>query len=158
MGQIIREYFHIFFISMIPVFELRGAIIAGAAEQLPWLNVFMISIIGNMIPVPFILLFIRKLLELMKKTPFLSKVALWLEKKGEKNREKVLKGTFIGLILFVGIPLPGTGAWTGALVASLVDMRMKRALPSIFAGVVIAAIIMTIAAYGSVSFLSFLLK
>ena len=111
-----------------------------------------------MIPIPFILLFIRKILELMKKIPFLSKIALWLEKKGNKNREKILKGTFIGLILFVGIPLPGTGAWTGALAASLVDMRMKRALPSIYAGILIAAVIMTLASYGSFSFLSFLIK
>lgn len=143
---------------MIPVFELRGAIIAGAAEHLPWLNVFIISIIGNMIPIPFILLFIRKILEFMKRFPFLRRIAEWVEKKGEKNKENVLTGASIGLIVFVGIPLPGTGAWTGALVAALVNMRMKRALPSIFVGVVIAAVIMTIAAYGSVSFLSFLLK
>ena len=158
MWALIKEYLHIFLLSMVPVFELRGAIIAGAAEQLPWYNVFIVSVIGNMIPIPFILLFIRKILELMKKIPLLSKIALWLEKKGNKNREKVLKGTFIGLILFVGIPLPGTGAWTGALAASLVDMRMKRALPSIYAGILIAAVIMTLASYGSVSFLSFLIK
>lgn len=143
---------------MIPVFELRGAIIAGAAEQLPWYNVFIVSVIGNMIPIPFILLFIRKILHTMKNLPFLNKIAERIEKKGEKHKDKLLKGTFIGLILFVGIPLPGTGAWTGALVAALVNMRMKKALPSIFAGVLIAAVIMTLASYGSVSVFSFLIK
>lgn len=143
---------------MVPIFELRGAIITGAAGHLPWYNVFAVSVVGNMIPIPFILLFIRKILEFMKRLPRLHRFASWLEAKGERNRSRVLKGTFIGLILFVGIPLPGTGAWTGALVAALVNMRMKRALPSIFAGVLLAAVIMTLASYGSVSFLKFLIN
>ena len=158
MGALIKEYLHIFLLSMVPIFELRGSIITGAAQGLPWYNVFIVSVIGNMIPIPFILLFIRKIIDLMKKIPVLNKVALWLEKKAEKNKDKILNGAFIGLMLFVGIPLPGTGAWTGALGAALFDMRMKRALPAIFVGVLLAAVIMTIASYCSVSFLSFLVR
>lgn len=144
---------------MVPVIELRGAIIAAAVGEnaLPWLPALLICIVGNMIPVPFILLFIRKILDWMKTTKKLCKIALWVEKKGEKNKGKVAKYSFLGLMLFVGIPLPGTGAWTGALAAAMLDMRMKRALPAVFLGVVMAGIIMTLAAYGSVSFLSFLL-
>ena len=85
------------------------------------------------------------------------KIAIWVEEKADKNKDKVTKYATWGLLLFVGIPLPGTGAWTGALVAAMMDMRMKYALPSIFAGIIMAAVIVTVAAYGSVGFLSFLL-
>ena len=157
MGAIINNYLHIFLTALIPVAELRLSIPLGAVSDLPWFNVFVVSVIGNMLPVPFILLFIRQILKLMKKIPFLAKIALWVEKKAEKNKERILNGAFIGLVLFVGIPLPGTGAWTGALCAALFDMRLKRALPAIFFGILLAATIMTVASYGSVSFLSFLL-
>ena len=152
-----KELLHIFLVAMIPVIELRGSIILGCAQELPFLGVAIASILGNMLPVPFILLFIRKIIELMKKIPALSKIAHWLENKGYKNKGKVMKYASLGLMLFVGIPLPGTGAWTGALVAAMMDMRMKYALPSIFAGIIMAAVIVTVAAYGSVGFLSFLL-
>ncbi len=141
---------------MVPLIELRGAIPIGAALGLPWLANFTLSIIGNMIPIPFILLFIRHILAWMKTTKHFSKIALWLEEKAEKNKGKVMKYATFGLALFVGIPLPGTGAWTGALVAALMNMRMKYSLPSIFAGVVLAAFIMSGISYGFLSFLSFL--
>lgn len=141
---------------MVPLIELRGAIPIGAALGLPWLANFTLSIIGNMIPIPFILLFIRHILAWMKTTEHFSKIALWLEEKAEKNKGKVMKYATFGLALFVGIPLPGTGAWTGALVAALMNMRMKYSLPSIFAGVVLAAFIMSGISYGFLSFLSFL--
>ena len=141
---------------MVPLIELRGAIPIGAALGLPWLANFIASIIGNMVPVPFILLFIRHILAWMKKTKAFSKIALWVEEKGKKNSVKVMKYASLGLMLFVGIPLPGTGAWTGALVAALLNMRMKYSLPSIFAGVVLAAFIMSGISYGFLSFLSFL--
>ncbi len=152
-----KELLHIFLVAMIPVIELRGSIVLGCAQGLPFLGVAIASILGNMLPVPFILLFVRKIIELMKKIPFLHKIALWLENKGNKNKGKVMKYASLGLMLFVGIPLPGTGAWTGALVAAMMDMRMKYALPSIFGGVVMAAVIVTVASYGSVGFLSWLL-
>ncbi len=154
--EIIKNYLYVFFCSMVPLIELRGAIPIGAALDLPWLANFTLSIIGNMIPIPFILLFIRHILAWMKTTKHFSKIALWLEEKAEKNKGKVMKYATFGLALFVGIPLPGTGAWTGALVAALMNMRMKYSLPSILAGVVLAAFIMSGISYGFLSFLSFL--
>lgn len=150
------EYLHIFLISMVPILELRASIALGYAGDLPWYSVMTVSIIGNMIPVPFILLFIRKILHSMKKIPALERTAGWIESKGEKNKDKIMKYAFFGLVLFVGIPLPGTGAWTGALAAAMMKMRMRSALPAIFVGVVLSALIMTLATYGFLGFLSFL--
>ena len=143
---------HVFLISMVPLIELRGGIIWGATigGLSIWENV-IVCVIGNMIPVPFILLFIRKVLEVMKKIPKLCKIAVWVEEKADKNKDKVTKYATWGLLLFVGIPLPGTGAWTGALVAAMLNMRMKYALPSIFGGVILAAIIVSLGSYGLVS-------
>lgn len=151
----IKNYLWVFFISMIPIIELRGAIPIGAAKGNEWLFNMLFSVAGNMLPVPFILLFIRHILVWMQKTR-LAPIACWIENKAHKNSGKVTKYTALGLYLFVALPLPGTGAWTGALVAAMLDMRMKFALPSIFAGVVTAGIIMSLASYGFVSFLSFL--
>ena len=149
-------YLYTFLISMIPILELRASVIYGAANGLEWYIVIPISIIGNMLPVPFILLFIRKILAWMKTTKRFAKFASWLERKAEKHSKRVLKYAFFGLVLFVGIPLPGTGAWTGALVAALFDLRMKSALPAIFLGLLLASAIMGAASYGAVGFLSFL--
>lgn len=138
----------VLFISMVPIIELRGAIPVGFALGLPlWLN-FTLCAIGNFLPVPFILLFIRKILAWMKTVNRLDKIALWVEKKAEKHSDKVMKGVASGLFLFVAIPLPGTGAWTGALVASLFNMRMRYALPAIFLGIIGAGIIMSLLTYG----------
>lgn len=149
------KYLFVFIWSMIPVFELRASIPIGASFNLPWVPVFLLSVLGNMVPVPFILLFIRKILNWMKNRPRLCKIAEWIENKAHKNTHKVLKYAALGLAIFVGIPLPGTGAWTGALVAAFLDMRMKYAIPSIFAGVIIAAFIMSGVSYGFLSFLNF---
>jgi len=127
---------------MIPLIELRGAIPIGALQGLPWIGTFLVSVLGNMLPVPFILLFIRKILTWMHATRHFHKIAEWLEDKANKKSDQVLRYASFGLMLFVGIPLPGTGAWTGALIAALLNMRMKYALPSIFAGVTIAGFIM----------------
>ncbi len=160
----------VFLCSMIPIIELRGSIPLGAGiseiewvseifnispgETLPWWLNYIVSVIGNMIPVPFILLFIKKIIELMQKGPkFFAKFADWLIRKADKHSAKVQKSQCIGLILFVGIPLPGTGAWTGALIAALMGIRIKYSLPSIFAGVLIAGVIMTLASYGFIGFL-----
>ena len=152
-----KKLFYIFFISMIPVIELRGSIIAGAAMEMPWIECFIVSIIGNFLPVPFILLFIKKILSFMKTKPKLEGIAGWLEDKAAKRSEKVTKYETLGLLLFVAIPLPGTGAWTGSLIASLMNMKLSYAIVSIAAGVVIAGFIMSGVAYGFLGFLDFLL-
>lgn len=152
----LKNYLWVFFLSMVPVLELRAAIPVGATLGLEWVANYLICVIGNMIPVPFILLFIRHVLEWMKKVPHLNKIAIWVENKAQKNTHKVQKYASLGLLIFVALPLPGTGAWTGALVAAMLDMRMKYAIPSIFCGVLIAGLIMSLASYGLVSFLTFL--
>ena len=152
----LKNYLWVFFLSMVPVLELRAAIPVGATLGLEWVANYLICVIGNMIPVPFILLFVRHVLEWMKKIPRLDKIALWVENKAQKNTPKVQKYASLGLLIFVALPLPGTGAWTGALVAAMLDMRMKYAIPSIFCGVLIAGLIMSLASYGLVSFLTFL--
>ena len=152
----LKNYLWVFFLSMVPVLELRAAIPIGATLGLEWVANYLICVIGNMIPVPIILLFVRHVLEWMKKIPRLDKIALWVENKAQKNTPKVQKYASLGLLRFVALPLPGTGAWTGALVAAMLDMRMKYAIPSIFCGVLIAGLIMSLASYGLVSFLTFL--
>ena len=152
----LKNYLWVFFLSMVPVLELRAAIPVGATLGLEWVANYLICVIGNMIPVPFILLFIRHVLEWMKKVPHLNKIAIWVENKAQKNTPKVQKYASLGLLIFVALPLPGTGAWTGALVAAMLDMRMKYAIPSIFCGLLIAGLIMSLASYGLVSFLTFL--
>ena len=142
---------------MVPVIELRGAIPVGIGLGMPVWQAFAVSVIGNLVPVPFLLIFIRRLLRWMKKVKYLDRFALWLESKAHKCSVKVLKYASLGLFFFVAIPLPGTGAWTGAMVAALLDMRMKYSLPSIFAGIVCAGIIVSLICSGVLGVLSFLL-
>lgn len=161
MIQAIKDFFTntfgpelgVFFCSMLPIIELRGSIPLGAALGLEWWMNYLISIVGNMIPVPFILLLIRKLIEWMKTTKVFAKFAAWLERKVEKNRSKLDKGVFIGLILFVAIPIPGTGAWTGSLLAAMTEQKFWKAILAIAIGVMTAGVIMTLASYGVVEFL-----
>ena len=152
LGKIIST----FFISMVPVIELRGAIPIGTGMGLSlWLAIF-VSIIGNMVPVPFIIVFIRKIFEWMrKKLPKLDGLVSKLEARADKHKETVLKYEFWGLFLLVAIPLPGTGAWTGALVAAMMDMRLKKAVPAIFLGVVTAGIVVAFATSGIMAWLNF---
>ena len=151
------NHLYVFILSMVPIIELRAAIPLGAALGLPIYTNYLVSVLGNFWPVPFILLFIRRILEWMKTTRRLSRMALWLEEKAEKHSDKVLRYATFGLFLFVAIPLPGTGAWTGALVAALFRMRMKYALPSILLGVMAAGLIMSLASYGVVGIFRFFL-
>ncbi len=146
LGKIIMT----FLISMVPVIELRGAIpIATGAGLSPWVAI-PTAIVGNLLPIPFIILFIKKIFAWMRKiSPKLNKVVDKMEAKAEKNKEKVLKYAFWGLVLFVAIPLPGTGAWTGALVAAMLDMPLKKAFPSIVLGVLGAGIIISFVSYGA---------
>ncbi len=140
----------VLFISMIPIVELRGAIPIGFLLDIPLWLCFTVSCLGNFLPVPFILLFIRRILNWMKGVRFLrfDKIALWVERKAQKHSAKVMKGVASGLFLFVAIPLPGTGAWTGSLVAALFDMRLKYAIPAIVLGILAAGIIMSLVSYG----------
>lgn len=150
-----KIFFTTLFLSMVPVIELRGAIPAGVAGGLHIYEAVFIAVLGNMIPIPFILLFIRAIFEWMRKSsPKLNKIVVRMENKVEKNKKVIDKYEWWGLVILVAIPLPGTGAWTGALVAAMLDMRMKRALPAIFFGVVIAAIIVSYVTYGTAAILN----
>ncbi len=136
--------------SMVPVIELRGAIPIGVGSGLPYWVAVVISIVGNLIPVPFIILFIRKIFELMRKwSKKLDGLVTRLEKRAESKSDVVQKYAFWGLFILVAIPLPGTGAWTGALVAAMLDMRLKRAFPAIALGVIGAAAIVTFVTFGA---------
>lgn len=143
-----KEVLSVFFTSMVPVLELRAAIMFGPEHNMPWLVTYLVAVIGNTLPVPFIILFIRKIFDLMRKNAFLGKIVDKMEEKADKNKEKVLKYATWGLYLFVAIPLPGTGAWTGSLVTAMLGMRFKKAFPAIFAGVATAGVIMTAFYYG----------
>ncbi len=146
----------IFVISMLPIVELRGAIPVGAAMGMGIVETFLISVIGNLLPVPFIILLARPLFTLLKKTRLLSPLVDKIETRTMAKADKVMKNAALGLFLFVAIPLPGTGAWTGALLAALLNMRFKYALPSIVCGVIVAGIIVTLVSFGFASFLNFL--
>ena len=138
-----------FLISMVPVLELRGAIPIAVANGLNYWVAVADSIIGNLVPVPFIILFIRKIFELMRKiSKKFDGIVTKLEQRAEKKSDVVRKYAFWGLFILVAIPLPGTGAWTGALVAAMLDLRLKRAFPAIALGVLGAAAIVTFVKYG----------
>ena len=144
-GQILMT----FLISMVPVIELRGAIPFGVAHGLSIPVAVIASIVGNLVPVPFIILFIRKIFNFIRRHfPKVNSLITRLEARAEKKSDVVLKYAFWGLMILVAIPLPGTGAWTGALVAAMLDMRMKKALPAIAVGVIVSAVIVTIITYG----------
>lgn len=137
-----------FVISLFPVLECRGGMIAARIMEIPFVTAFLLCYLGNMLPIPFIILFIRKIFDFLRRFKFFEKIIVKLEAKTEKNKEKVLRYKSWGLLLFVAIPLPGTGGWTGALMAALLDIRFKRALPIIALGVLIAGFIMSGLTYG----------
>ena len=145
-------YLIIFLISMIPIIELRGAIPVAVGMHLNMVWAYIICIVGNMLPVPFIYFFARKVLLWGKDKKYIGKFFTFCLQKGEKGGQKLQakagKGLFIALMLFVGIPLPGTGAWTGTLAASFLDMGFKRSVIAVMCGVVIAGVIMGLASMG----------
>lgn len=148
----LKKYLIVFFISMVPLIELRGAIPYAIGYNLPILPSYIIAIIGNMLPVPIIYLFARRVLEFGKDKKYIGKFFSWCLKKGEaggkKLQEKAGKGLYWALFIFVGIPLPGTGAWTGTLAASILDMDFKKSVIAVMAGVILAGIIMGILSLG----------
>ena len=154
-------YLIVFLISMVPIVELRGAIPVAFSMNLNMVWAYIICIIGNMLPVPLIYFFARKVLLWGKDKKYIGKFFTWCLKKGEKGGRKLQakagRGLFIALMLFVGIPLPGTGAWTGTLAASFLDMGFKKSVIAVMCGVVIAGVIMGLASMGVFGGLSFLL-
>lgn len=147
-----KKYLIVLLISMVPLIELRGAIPYAVAFGMPTVPSFIIAIIGNMIPVPFIFLFARRILEWGKDKKVIGKFFTWCLEKGEKGGEKLKtkagKGLYIALLLFVGIPLPGTGAWTGTLAASLLNLDFKKSTLAAIGGVLLAGTIMLLASLG----------
>lgn len=137
----------IFIISMIPILELRGGIIAAALLNVDIVRATVVCFIGNLIPVPFILLLITPIFAWMKKTRLFRPIVEKLEAKSMSKSDKIQKYEFIGLMLFVGIPLPGTGAWTGSLIAALLGIKFKKALPAVVCGLFIALVIMNLVSY-----------
>lgn len=141
-----------FIIAMVPLLELRGSIlVAGSILRLPFVQTYVTAVIGNMLPIPFILLFIEKIFEWMKKINGLKKIPEWLEAKAMKKSEQIEKYGYLGLFLFVAIPLPGTGAWTGSLLAVLFGMKFKKSLLFIFLGVLTAGLIMSLVSFGAIN-------
>jgi uncharacterized membrane protein len=138
----------IFVISLMPILELRGGMIAARLLEVSFFKAFAICFIGNMLPIPFILLFIQKIFEWLRRFKFFEKIIVRLEAKTDRNKDKVLRYKSWGLLLFVAIPLPGTGGWTGALMATLLGIDFKRSLPIITLGVLIAGAIMSLITYG----------
>ena len=145
------KYLSIFFVSMVPLIELRGAIPISQGLGLPVTQSFIICIIGNMIPVPIIYFFARKVLEWGADKPYIGKFFTFCLEKGKKGgdklQEKTGRGLFLALLLFVGIPVPGTGAWTGTLAASILDMEAKKTFLAVFLGLILACVIMMTLSY-----------
>ena len=136
--------------AMVPVVALRGAIPYGVIAGLSVPAAFIIAVIGNLVPIPILVVFTRKVFEWLRtKSEWLDSIVRRLEAKADDKKEIVQKYEFWGLVLLVAIPLPGTGAWTGALVAAMMDMRLKRAMPAIILGVIIAGVIVTTVTYGA---------
>ena len=138
----------VFIISMIPILELRGGMLAASLLKISMVKGIVLCVIGNIIPVPFILLFITPIFNWMKGTRIFRPMVEKMETKALKKRDQVEKYEFWGLVLFVGIPLPGTGAWTGSLLASLLGIKFKMAFPAVIVGICLATVIMTVISYG----------
>lgn len=146
------KYLNIFLISMLPLIELRGAVLYGVALKLELFKILLLSVIGNMIVVPFIFLFARKILLKGSNLKYIGKIFNYILKKGHKAGQKLQNGSkhgiYFALFLFVGIPLPGTGAWTGTLAASMLDLEFKKTVIAVLFGVLLAFVIMCTVSLG----------
>ena len=140
----------VFFCAMLPIIECRGAVPLGCALGLPWWQNALFSMAGNLLPVPFILLFIRAILKWMRtcRVGFFNKIAAWLDRKIEKHKGTIEKYSYWGIMIFVGLPIPGTGAWTGTLIASVLGLEPKKSFLAACGGVLMATAIMTVISYG----------
>ena len=152
--SLLEQILSVFGLAMIPVFELRGAIPVGVAAGLPFWTVFLTAFLGNLLPVPFLILFTRRVFEWLRtKSALLERFVSRLERKAATKEDLLKKYELLGLCILVAIPLPGTGAWTGSLVAAVFDIRLKHAFPAIALGVLIAGIIVSVVTYGVTIFL-----
>ena len=147
-GAMIGKYITVFVISLMPILELRGGLIAASLLKIPPILAYIISIIGNLIPIPLILWFLDSVFAFMKKHKILVKFIDFCERKGNEKKGQIEKLGFWGLVLFVGVPLPGTGAWTGCLIATLLRMDKKKAFLAAILGVIMASVIMMVVSYG----------
>lgn len=138
----------IFVISLMPILELRGGLLAATLLEVEFVRAAIICIIGNILPIPIVLLFLKFVLDILSKWSVTKKIVNWLEKKVDEKREQIDRYGYLGLILFVGIPLPGTGAWTGALLAVMLGLDRKKSFLCIILGVLMAAVIMSVLSYG----------
>ena len=150
LSQVISPEGAVFIISMIPILELRGGLLAASLLKIPAVKAIPICIAGNIIPIPFILLFIRQIFKWLKKTKLFRGLIVKLENRAMGKSDQIKRYEFLGLLLFVGIPLPGTGAWTGSLIASLLEVDIKKSSIAIFCGLVMATVIMYVVSYGIV--------
>lgn len=141
----------VFIISILPLLELRGGLIAASLLKIPFFKGYIISIIGNILPIPIVLLFLDKIFTLLKKFKLTSKIVIKLENKILSKKKQIDKYGYLGLLLFVGIPLPGTGAWTGSALAVLLHLDKKKSFIYIILGIIMASIIMSIFSYGILS-------
>lgn len=148
LSQYISAEMVVFIISMIPILELRGGLLAASLLKIPAMTAIPICILGNIIPIPFILLFIRKIFKLLKKTKLFRSLIEKLENRAMGKSDQIKRYEFWGLLLFVGIPLPGTGAWTGSLIASLLEIDIKKSSLAILGGIIMATVIMYVVSYG----------
>ena len=140
----------VFLVSMVPILELRGGLLLATLLKIPMTQAIVICIIGNLIPIPFILLFIRQIFKVLKKTKLFHGLIVKLENRAMGKSDQIKRYEFLGLLLFVGIPLPGTGAWTGSLIASLLEVDIKKSSIAIFCGLIMATVIMCVVSYGVV--------
>lgn len=150
VGKISKEFI-VFVVSMVPLLELRGSILAAGFMDMKFLPTLIAAVLGNMLPIPFILLFIKRIFAWMKKIDCLKKFPQWCEKKAMSKSEQIEKYGYFGLFLFVAIPLPGTGAWTGSLAATLFNLKTGKSLVAIFFGVLTAGLIMSLLAFGVIA-------
>lgn len=148
LGRYVSKEVVVFIISMIPILELRGGLIVSSLLKVPITTAVPLCIIGNIIPIPFILLFIRQIFKWMKKIRIFRGLIEKLENRAMGKSDSIKKYEFWGLVLFVGIPLPGTGAWTGSLIAALLEIDFKKAVLAELLGIVIATVIMSVVSYG----------
>lgn len=146
-GKISKELI-VFIISMVPILELRGGLLAASVMSIPIVRAIVLCVVGNIIPVPFILLLITPIFNWLKQTDTFRPMVEKLENRALSKKDQIEKYEFWGLVLFVGIPLPGTGAWTGSLIASLIGMKFKKAFPAVIIGIIMATVIMSIVSYG----------
>lgn len=148
LGQFVSREVVIFIISMIPILELRGGLLVASLLNVSITTAIPICIVGNIVPIPFILLFIKQIFKWLKKIKLFRGIIEKLETRAMGKSDSIKKYEFWGLVLFVGIPLPGTGAWTGSLIAALLDIDLKKAILAELLGIVIATVIMSIVSYG----------